>query len=158
MRNVVTVVFIAAMLLVVAPVAATPPSDVEIVVETDCVPLGLCEGPFVATGPAVDAGLVCSSGWEQDLMERGYGTGSRSGRLVNLHIIKQFTCDDGSGQFTLDLQVHIDFDPFVDVGNWTILRGDQAYSKLHGRGTLVGLPPQGEYTILDIFSGKVHVD
>jgi hypothetical protein len=155
MRKLIFVALIAMLLLVlsVAPGAAsTPPSAVEFEVETTIPTEGPSFGPFTATGPAVDAGLLCNSGDTIDVF--GKGSGFQSGIGWNAQVVKLFTCDDGSGEFFVKLQVRIDWQG--DNFRWTIVGGSGAYEKLRGTGEGIGLPmPDG---ILDVYDGAVHID
>jgi hypothetical protein len=135
----------------VLPAAATPPSDVGFEVETSL--LG-APSPFVATGPAVDAGLMCDEGTVHD--NSGNLTGF-SPRGFNFQGIKHFICDDGSGQFLVNLEARIDFRKGVTF-NWNVLSGTGDYEDLHGAGTGVGLPDCGPDCVLDVYDGGLHID
>ncbi len=156
MKKLVVFVFVAAMMMAFAlPVGATPPTDVSIEVETSL--LG-DPGPFAASGPAADEGLICGGGDVVDL--RGNLTGfSPTG--FNFQGVKLFTCDDGSGDFLVNLQARIDFRTGVTF-NWNVLGGSGDYANLHGAGSGVGIPgePCGEedLCVLDLYSGGLHLD
>jgi hypothetical protein len=136
-----------------APVAASsPPLDVKIEVTTVFPPEGPSYGPFVATGPAVDAGLICPSGDTIDVASSV--SGWQSGRGLNFSILKQFTCADGSGTFVAKLQVRSDFRG--DYANWIIFSGTGNYASLLGSGKLVGIYFEDGSGILDIYTGQVH--
>jgi hypothetical protein len=132
--------------------ASTPPSAVEFQVETTTPPEGPSFGPFTATGPAVDAGLVCESGDTIDVF--GRGTGFQSGIGWNAQVVKLFTCDDGSGEFFVKLLVRFDWQGLNF--RWTIVGGSGAYEKLHGTGEGIGLD-MGDW-VLDVYYGAVHID
>jgi hypothetical protein len=140
--------------LSVAPGAASsPPLAVQFEVVTT-IPDGggPSFGPFTATGPAADAGLICESGETIDVFGKASGFQSQTG--VNFQAVKLFTCDDGSGEFLVKLQVRID--KKGDNFNWNILGGSGPYEKLHGTGKGIGLPIlEG---VLDTYSGSAHVD
>ena len=106
-------------------------------------------GPFTATGPAVDAGLICPSGDTIDIY--GRVTGFRSITGINFHIVKRFTCDDGSGDFFVKLEVRADRKG--DNFNWMIIDGTGIYENLHGTGQGVGIP--ADYGVLDLYEGVV---
>ncbi len=139
--------------------AAGPPADLEMTVPTVFAPPGFPDGSFTATGAAVDEGLVCGTGETFVLDARPAGL--QSERLVNIYVLKEFVCDDGSGSFFVKLQVHYDFikTPEYNVFNWTIKGGTGDYESLHGSGSGMGLyadpgtPPDG---VLDIYEGKAH--
>ena len=101
----VLIAVVAATLLVAmaAPAGATPPTEVGIEVETSL--LG-APSPFVVSGPAADDGLVCDLGLvvDESLLVSGFSPNG-----FNAHVVKQFTCADGSGEFFVNLQARIDF-------------------------------------------------
>jgi hypothetical protein len=144
------------LILAVVPAAASsPPSDVEFEVESSL--LG-DPGPFVASGPAVDNGVICDTGTVVD--DSGKVTGfSPTG--FNLQGIKHFICDDGSGEFFVNLQARIDFRKGTTF-NWNIISGTGDYEKLHGAGSGIGIygVPCGdpEQCVLDLYDGKMHID
>lgn len=157
MRRFMGVMAAAAMLALVVPlgtVSATPPADVMFVVDT-AIPEepGPSGGPFVATGPAVDDGVMCSSGDTIDVF--GKMSGYQSGRGINVLVVKEFTCDDGSGSFLVKLQVRIDGrgNSFV----WTVMGGMGDYATLHGSGSGYGVYPS-ETLVIDTYEGKLHLD
>lgn len=126
-----------------SPAGATPPSDVEIVVPG-------FDGPFVATGPAVDDGVVCGTGEVSTTFIKAAGFQSNPG--VNLTVGKEFTCDDESGTFSAKLQVRIDFVRGVSF-QWVITGGTGAYEDLHGTGSGFVVPVD-----TDIYQGRLHID
>ena len=73
---------------------------------------------------------------------------------MNFQVVKEFTCDDGSGSFFVKLQVRSDRKG-VNF-NWTILGGTGPYAKLHGSGNGTGEGIDGLNGILDSYSGAVH--
>jgi hypothetical protein len=137
------------------PAAATPPNDVSIEVETSLIG---APSPFAASGAAVDNGLICSAGTVIDA--EGKVTGN-SPTGFNFKGIKQFICDDGSGEFSVNLQARIDFRRGVTF-NWNVLSGTGDYEKLHGAGSGFGLGgvPCGDpdLCILDVYEGGLHID
>ena len=151
MRRSFFVAAIAALMLIlaVAPAAATPPTDVEFEVETS---FGTGGGPFTASGPAVDAGLMCPEG--ETTLEFWMIVGFKSSPGMNFQVIKKFACDDGSGDFLVKLQVRSDRKG-VNF-NWMILGGTGAYSSFHGSGQGVGIGI--DEGILDLYAGAVHND
>lgn len=134
--------------------AASPPVDVHFEVLTTIPPGGgPTPGPFTATGPAVDEGIVCPDGVTTDVFGKASGFQSQTGG-VNIQVVKLFMCDDGSGEFLVKLQVRID--KKGDNFNWNILGGTGDYEKLHGTGKGIGLPiPDG---VLDVYEGAAHID
>jgi len=137
------------------PAGATPPSEVVIEVESSLVG---DPGPFVASGPAVDDGVVCDAGLVVDASGKVTGF-SPTG--FNFQGIKHFICEDGSGEFFVNLQARIDFRKGTTF-NWNVLGGTGDYENLHGAGSGIGLPgvPCGDpgFCILDIYLGGLHID
>lgn len=121
---------------------ATTPAPVTLEVITAS-PAG---GTFTTSG----AGL-CPSGTTTD---QESGTGGQSGNHANFHDLKTFTCADGSGTFTANVQAQLMFGAPADSFTWNIQGGTGAYTNLRGSGTGVGdeLPAE----IDDHFAGAVH--
>ena len=153
MKRLPRILVLAAVLLLAfaLPAAATPPADVNITVESSL--LG-APGPFAASGPAVDEGIVCAAGTVIDASGKVTGN-SPTG--FNYQGIKQFICADGSGEFFVNLQARIDFRKGTTF-NWNVLSGIGAYEDLHGAGSGVGLPGCGEDCVLDVYDGGMHID
>jgi hypothetical protein len=137
--------------LSVASAGATTPSGVHIEVETSI--LG-DPSPFVASGPAVAEGLICDTGI---VVEDSSKVTGFSDNGFNWKGVKHFTCDDGSGEFFVNLQARIDFMRGTTF-NWNVLSGTGAYKKLHGSGGGVGLDLCGPFCVLDVYDGGVHQD
>jgi hypothetical protein len=149
-----TIVLLAvAMLLLVLPSAAIASGSVPVTIEvpTD---FSQTEWPFTAHGEAVDIGLICSSGTVTD--GKYIAAGRPDGGHWNFRIEKVFVCKDGSGSFTINLQAHVYFEPYSDVGTWNVLRGDGEYSHMHGNGDLVGTQFEGGGGVLDIYTGSIQ--
>lgn len=117
---------------VASPVAAAPPSDVTIVSHMNFNQNGFNFGDFVASGPAVDQGLICASGTVDDT--RLIFAGGQSNRGAQIPVRKTFTCDDGSGQIFVKIQVHLDFATSTETFSWVILGGNGHYTGLNGSG------------------------
>ena len=137
-----TILALGAAALTASPALATTPTPVTIEVITSS-PAG---GTFTTSG----AGL-CPSGTTTD-QSRGRPQHNRF--HVNFHDLKTFTCADGSGTFTVNVQAHLVFGAPADSFTWNILSGTGAYANLRGSGNGVGdeLPTQ----IDDHFAGGVH--
>ncbi len=71
--------------------------------------------------------------------------------------IKHFICEDGFGEFFVNLQTHIDFRKGVTF-NWNVLSGTLAYEDLHGAGSGVGLDLCGPDCVFDVYEGGLHID
>ena len=134
--------FLVAVLVVgmAAPVGATPPAGVEFVAVMGDASSGAAFGPFVATGSAVDDGLMCSSGLVTQQSGKASGFQSAKG-YVNFQVVHRFTCDDESGDFLVKLQVRINQNG--DNFQWNIVGGTGDYEDLHGSGKGFGLPDCG---------------
>ena len=152
MRRIFIVVVAATLLAALAaPAGATPPSDVGIEVETSL--LG-APSPFVASGPAVDDGLICEEGTVVDASVKWTGF-SKNG--FNFKGIKAFTCDDDSGQFFINMRARIDYRKGTTF-NWNVRSGTGAYEDLHGAGRGVGLLICGPDCVFDVYDGGLHID
>jgi hypothetical protein len=131
--------------VVVSPATTTPPPSVappsqspsaslrsEDVVFTSLMILwtsGPNTGTFSTTGQASTSGLICPHGTVTDL-----AVVTDYGGITDFTVPKQFTCDDGSGTFTMELHVHV-VTPGTESLQWQILRGTGAYTRLQGAGT-----------------------
>ena len=96
LRRVAGASLIGAMLLgmiAVVPASAASPTGVTIVSPMTFNPDGFNFGTFEASGPAVDAGLICESGTVDDT--RIIFAGFQSNRGAQIPVRKTFTCDDG---------------------------------------------------------------
>jgi hypothetical protein len=108
----------------------------------------------VATGAAVDAGLICHSGDTIDL----FGQMARWRPPVALpgvnfvRVLKAFVCADESGSFLLRLEVRID--ERGDNFNWVVVDGIGDYAGLHGAGQGYGIFFPGG--VNDILDGTIH--
>ena len=130
------VVALAAMLAVVAitgtAVAATPLPG-TIVSHVTFNPDGPNHGDFTATGAAVDGGALCQSG---TFVDDGISFAGFQGRhLVQLQVLKTFTCGDDSGTFGIKMQIQANFDTGIESFNWVVTGGTGRYAALRGSGT-----------------------
>ena len=164
MRKLVLVAAVAALILVALPIgpagADSPFEAVSIEVDTVFPDVGPSNGPFIATGPAVDAGLICANGWTVDLFGKP-APREGSPRGINIQVFKAFLCDatglpegpvdDG---FIVKLQVRID-----KKGNnysWNIKDGWGAYEGLRGHGSGFGVYNMDFTEVTDYFAGMVR--
>lgn len=90
----------------------------------------LSTAAFAATGPAVDAGLMCPTG-TQSFVEN-----PATSHPVLWAWADEYTCDDGSGTFVLSVDEYID-DAAGAYGVWKIASGTGAYETLQGGGGTV---------------------
>ena len=124
---------IVALLAVAGPVGAGSPQSVTIVSNVTFNPEGPNFGDFVATGRAADSGLICADGTFVDTGIRFAGFQSDRG-IVQLQVVKEFTCNDGTGTFVVKLQIQANFDTGIESFSWVILGGTGDYESLHGSG------------------------
>jgi len=107
-------------------------SNVEFTVDTTIPDDRFPFGPFTATGAAVDAGWMCPKGDTQDFGTTGSPVPGGTRFIGD----KTFTCDDGSGTFTLRFDAIVIGDPFSDIGTWRVTSGTGDYTKLAGEGAV----------------------
>ena len=88
---------------------------------------GFNTGDFVASGPAVEQGLICESGTVEDTRLIFAGFQSPTGR-IQIPVRKTFTCDDGSGEIFIKIQVHLDLNAQTETFSWVVLGGTGDYS------------------------------
>ena len=146
-----TLALIVALIGSVVPAAASSPVNVKIT--SAMVFLG-DTGTFEASGPAVEAGLICPEGNVYDTKYRS--AGDQSNQFINLFVHKLFVCNDGSGSFEMDLNVRI-FTPPETTGTWRVVEGEGPYARLHGNGKLTA-HREDEDTVIDLYTGCLHTD
>ena len=125
---------ILALVAAAAPVGAASPQSVTIVSHVTFNPDGPNYGDFVASGDAADSGLICTSGTFVDTGIRFAGFQSDRG-TVQLQVVKEFTCDDGTGTFIVKLQIQANFDTGIESFTWVVLGGTDDYASLRGAGS-----------------------
>jgi hypothetical protein len=86
-------------------------------------------GTFTATGPAVDAGLVCPEGTIGYTPNPDVDTPGVHWRWED-----EFICGDGTGTFLLGVDVYIEDSAPMFFGAWNIVTGTGNYSDLQGGG------------------------
>jgi len=146
-----TVAAILALMAVAGPVGAATPQSVTIVSHVTFNPVGPNYGDFAATGTAVDSGLICANGTFVDTGLRFAGFQSDRG-IVQLQVVKEFTCN-GTGTFTVKLQIQANFDTGIESFTWAVLGGAGAYESLRGsgRGSTVPNAPLGNINTYEGF-------
>ena len=129
---------------VVASVSASSPQGVTIVSHGTFNPDGPNYGDFAATGSAVTSGALCASGTFVDTGLRVGGFQGRHG-LVQIQVVKQFTCADSSGTFVVKLQIQANLDTGIESFTWVVMGGTGQYASLNGsgQGSTVPNPPIG---------------
>jgi len=85
-------------------------------------------GTFTATGPAVDAGLVCAEGTIDYTEDPDVDNAGALWRWED-----EYTCDDGTGTFLLGVDEYIE-DSTAMFGVWNIVSGTGIYTDLQGGG------------------------
>ncbi len=153
---IVAALLIAALLAAATPVAASQPSGVNIVAIMDPNsqdPNGPMSGTFEASGPAVDAGLLCSAGAVQDVENPAYAW--RSNQIIVLYVHKHFVCSDERDTFEMNMRVLLG--PNGTVARWVITGAGGSYAGLLGAGSLSGTALEdGRYQ--DTYSGGLHIE
>ncbi len=92
---------------------------------------------FVATGPAVDAGIICPTGTIAFTDSGNTPTREEAfNRWQN-----RYTCDDGSGTLVLGADVFFDLPDIYGI--WNIVSGTGAYETLRGGGGSITAPTVG---------------
>jgi hypothetical protein len=79
-----------------------------------------------------------------------------TGTRAQIQEVKRFVCPDGT--FDLLLRITLDFATGETVATWSVLDGTGAYASLHGAGTLTGDPDRSTQSILDMYTGNMHID
>ena len=161
MRKIFMLIAVVALFLVALPVAsvgATPPEQVTFEGEAYFAGPDAGTGFFTATGPAVDSGTMCPGGPVEDVYGKAAPNMGQSPNGVNLQILKEFTCDDGSGTFLIKLQVRITYYPTF---NWVVMDGTGDYEDLKGNGDGFGAfplfgPDPEPIGVWDVYEGRLH--
>ena len=151
--RVIVLVLAAAMAAVAAaaPVSAAAPKAVEIVSPMTFAPPGEFNfGTFEASGPAVDAGLICASGDVNDTGIILAGEQSRRGR-IQIPVWKTFTCPDG--ELYIRIQVHLDLETFTETFSWVVLGGTGAYADVPGGGSGFSFSDDPNVGNVNVYSG-----
>jgi hypothetical protein len=119
----------------VGPIAAATPQNVTLVSSTIFNPDGPNFGTFVATGDAVDQGLICATGTFVDtfLAFAGY----ENDKSVQITVGKTYTCP--AGTFFVKMQIHANFDG-TEVFTWIVRGGTGPYVDLRGSGQGTTVP------------------
>jgi hypothetical protein len=116
--------------IAIVPASAASPTAVTIVSPMTFNPDGFNFGTFEASGPAVDAGLICESGTVDDtgIIFAGF----QSNRGAQIPVRKTFTCPDG--ELFIKIQVHLEFETATESFSWVVLGGSGAYAGVRGSG------------------------
>ena len=145
-----TIAVILALTIPAFSAAAATPLEVTIVSEMW---LSSGSGTFEATGPAVDAGIVCPAGTVTDSNFSVVGWQSNQVQILFVH--KQFVCNDGSGSFDMNLNVRVA--PTGVTARWIVVGGEGPYMDLAGNGGLTAEGGDVPDLLIDTYSGKMHI-
>jgi hypothetical protein len=110
-------------------------------------------GTFDALGEAATSGLICRHGTVVDLVEIDRAKFA-SGKLLDFTVPKEFTCDDGSGTFVVDVAIHIDRTTRSESFTWRVVRGTGAYGRLRGDGSGTTLD-SGPGRVVNTYAGSL---
>ena len=115
--------------IMAGPVPAQAGSAAPVSIDSD----SPFDGPstFTASGSG-----LCPSGTV--IGDSFHGTGSNHATAFTFHLVKTFTCADGSGTFSLRYQAMVQPCDPTDAGAWAVVGGTGRYAGLRGAGTLVG--------------------
>ena len=159
MRRLILLAAVATLFLVALPVAsavAAPPEQVVIQGPAFFGGSNADTGDFTASGPAEVSGTICDQGTTRDLEKSTHQT--RKG--VHLRVLKEFTCDDSSGTFQLELKVRIPNGQLATF-QWVVVGGTGNYANLKGNGSGFALnwipaAPPAAIGVTDVYTGKLH--
>ena len=109
---------------------------------------------FTATGPAVTAGYITSTGQVETTSV--VQIADPPGPLVILVATKEFSSSPVD-RFDLWMKIKLDLATGYTTARWRILGGTGVYAGLRGRGTLYGVPDILGVTIWDYYDGKLQL-
>ncbi len=147
-----------AFIFVVIPAEASSPLEVAIFSPmNDNGPDGVNTGLFFTSGPAEEAGFICSKGTVTDLFHRiSY---SQGGPFIIFFVNKKLDCLDGSGTIYLTLKGIVNSTTGEVLSEWVISTGTGNYTRLKGEGSMTHIDvPEPVYDAYDLYTGKLHVD
>jgi hypothetical protein len=112
--------------------------------------LNFTEAPQPPYGTFVASGVVCPSGSFYDEVHTIAGGGGEHNVLVR----ETYTCDDGSGSFTIQFDAKY---PRLNTGSvpWKVIDGVGVYSALHGTGTMTAVQTSPT-TATNTMTGQMH--
>jgi hypothetical protein len=113
--------------------------------------LNFTEAPQPPYGNFVASGVVCPSGGFTDDVHTISGDG---GGVRNVLVRETYTCDDGSGTFTIQFVAHNTANPTGST-TWKVIGGTGAYATLHGTGTSTSVQT-GPLTATVTETGSMH--
>ncbi len=138
----------------IAPASATTfPVDVTVVTEPVDVTISVefdvgSEGVFTAD----PSGPICPAGFMTDEP----GPAEQRGQQMVLEAVNVFTCEDGSGTFTVKSFVIL-YSDFTTTSDWIVIDGTASYTRLQGQGTGVSTPIDFPLK-LGVFTGEMRID
>jgi hypothetical protein len=110
-------------------------------------------GTFDVRGEAGASGRICRHGTVADLVVIDRGAFA-SGKLLDFTVPKEFTCDDDSGAFVMELVIHIDPILKSESFTWRVLRGTETYVRLQGAGSGI-TRDAGPGQVLNTYTGSL---
>ena len=123
-----------AIVAVAGPAAAAAPQAVRITSHMTFPGDGPNYGDFSVAG---GGGLMCASGRVEDT--RYVFGGSQSDLGVQILVLKDFICGDGTGTIQVKIQVHVDF-AVGETFTWVVMGGTGRYERLAGSGQGTTIP------------------
>jgi hypothetical protein len=162
MRKLTHLTLIAAMLILALPLspvsASSPPLDVQFVFDEAWYdpPEGPIQGTFTASGPAVEAGLMCPEGITFNIW--GHATPKNEHGSYTFHILKALTCtgtDPEVDWFIMRLEGQSTDE--TGTFNWMVWKASGIFAKLHGTGNAT-VDYDGPYEFVGTLLGKLHID
>lgn len=164
MRKLSKLTIIAVIVLLVVPflpaAASSPPLDVGFVFDEfwQDPPDGPILGTFTASGPAVEAGLMCPEGITFNV--GGHATPPNSDGSYTFHIYKALICSDPNTDPEVDwfiMKLEGKSDDVTGTFNWIIWKGSGIFDKLHGTGKAT-VEYDGPYIFFAWLTGQLHID
>lgn len=112
---------------------------------------------FTASGDAVSSGVVCADGgliWQgnttpdgDEFSEADFADGMAAGETFEFSVVVDYECSDGSGTFTLTMDVIFDPATNTQTKTWRIEAGTDEHDGLTGTGVSEQLPAPDLQTI-----------
>ena len=150
--------------VVATPASAAKPLYVEFELTTYFAPTS--PDTFEASGPAVDAGLMCHIGTKEEVVPEKWSPPDREKVTRNGQVISRYTCSTVDGfdiddTFVIKAQMHLDVSAGGStwVVNWVMKDGTGAFDSLHGNGSGSGyifVDPEYGVGAADSYMGRLH--
>jgi hypothetical protein len=115
--------------------SAGPPAPFQLLFNGSHIPLATSPNGFGHSGDFSASGSLCSAGVAAD---------QRVNAGLHVSSIRKYTCNDGSGTFTVHV-VDIPFEHLIGgTGTWQVMSGTGSYAKLRGTGSWKTLTVHGD--------------